>query len=76
MAGTFTIGETKTRPGIYHRYENAGGVSIAGAINGIGARRISGQLGAAEPGNRNGAQHQGQSDFWLRSNGGSDYQNV
>ena len=27
MAGTFTIGETKTRPGIYHRYENAGGVS-------------------------------------------------
>lgn len=37
MAGTFTIGETKVRPGVYHRYENAGNVSLAGAINGIGA---------------------------------------
>lgn len=45
MAGTFTIGETKTRPGIYHRYENAGGVSIAGAINGIGAGVIQANWG-------------------------------
>ncbi|MGN0489333.1 MAG: phage tail sheath subtilisin-like domain-containing protein [Ruminococcus sp.] len=32
---TFTIGETKIRPGEYHRHENAGSVEIAGATNGI-----------------------------------------
>jgi len=37
MAGVFTIGEKKVRPGVYTRYENAGGVSLAGAVNGIGA---------------------------------------
>jgi len=45
MAGTFTVGEKKVRPGIYHRYENAGGVSIAGAINGIGAGVIRANWG-------------------------------
>ena len=37
MAGVFTIGEKKVRPGVYTRYENAGGVSTAGAVDGIGA---------------------------------------
>lgn len=37
MSGTFTIGEKKVRPGVYYRYENAGGVTTAGAINGIQA---------------------------------------
>jgi len=37
MAGVFTIGEKKVRPGVYTRYENAGGVAPAGAVNGIGA---------------------------------------
>lgn len=45
MAGTFTVGEKKVRPGVYHRYENAGGVSIAGAINGIGAGIIHANWG-------------------------------
>ena len=38
MAGVFTIGETKARPGVYTRYENADGAPLAGAVNGIGAR--------------------------------------
>jgi len=33
--GTFTIGETKIRPGEYHRVENGGGIIAAGARNGI-----------------------------------------
>lgn len=33
--GTYSVGETKVRPGVYHRFENAGGVSLAGANNGI-----------------------------------------
>lgn len=33
--GTFTIGETKVRPGEYHRVENGGGIVAAGARNGI-----------------------------------------
>lgn len=45
MAGTFTVGERKARPGVYHRYENVGGVSIAGAINGIGAGVIRANWG-------------------------------
>lgn len=35
--GTFVKGEKKIRPGIYHRRENAGGASVAGALNGVGA---------------------------------------
>lgn len=45
MAGTFTIGEIKIRPGVYYRRENAGGVSLAGAINGIGAGIIRANWG-------------------------------
>lgn len=45
MAGTFTIGQTKMRPGVYWRRENAGGVSIAGAINGIGVGLIRANWG-------------------------------
>lgn len=45
MAGTFTIGETKARPGVYTRYENAGGPQLAGAINGIGAAVIKANWG-------------------------------
>lgn len=45
MGGTFTIGETKTRPGEYHRIENAGGVSAVGARNGILAGVIKANWG-------------------------------
>lgn len=45
MAGIFTIGETKVRPGVYTRYENAGGPQLAGAINGIGAAVIKANWG-------------------------------
>lgn len=43
--GTFTIGETKIRPGEYHRVENGGGVSIVGATNGIVAGVIQANWG-------------------------------
>lgn len=43
--GTFTIGETKVRPGEYHRFENAGGISTAGARNGIVAGVIRANWG-------------------------------
>jgi hypothetical protein len=45
MAGVFTIGETKARPGVYTRYENAGGTPLAGAVNGIGAAVIKANWG-------------------------------
>ena len=45
MAGVFTIGETKARPGVYTRYENAGGPQQAGAVNGIGAAVIKANWG-------------------------------
>jgi len=45
MAGVFTIGETKVRPGVYTRYENAGGTPLAGAVNGIGAAIIKANWG-------------------------------
>lgn len=35
MAGTFTIGERKTRPGVYFRRTNGGNVQTAGATNGV-----------------------------------------
>ena len=35
MAGTFTIGEKKVRPGVYFRRENYGGVDVVGATNGV-----------------------------------------
>ena len=34
MASFFTIGEVKTRPGVYYRYENTGTPPVAGADNG------------------------------------------
>jgi hypothetical protein len=45
MPGIFTIGETKARPGVYTRYENAGGIPPAGAINGIGAAVVKANWG-------------------------------
>lgn len=45
MAGMFTIGETKARPGVYSRYENAGGPDLAGATNGIGAAVVKANWG-------------------------------
>lgn len=46
MAGVFTIGETKARPGVYTRYENADASSaLAGAVNGIGAAVIKANWG-------------------------------
>lgn len=35
MAGRYTAGENKTRPGIYFRQENGGGLDLSGATNGI-----------------------------------------
>ena len=43
--GTFSIGEAKIRPGEYHRYENAGGMSTTGAVNGIVAGIIRANWG-------------------------------
>lgn len=43
--GTFTIGETKIRPGEYHRFENAGSIVAAGARNGIVAGIIKSNWG-------------------------------
>ena len=37
MAGTFIVGETKVRPGVYTRFENVGAAETASASNGIGA---------------------------------------
>ena len=36
MAGTYSVGETKTRPGVYHRRYSVGGGELAGALNGVG----------------------------------------
>lgn len=36
MAGTFSVGESKTRPGVYHRRYSVGGGEVAGALNGVG----------------------------------------
>ena len=46
MSGFFTVGETKERPGVYHRYENAGAVENTGAREGIGCAIVSGNWGA------------------------------
>lgn len=35
MAGRFSVGETKVRPGIYFRQENGGGLDLIGAPNGV-----------------------------------------
>lgn len=48
MGVFFTVGEKKKRPGVYQRYENIGGVSVAGATDGIVAccvRSNWGELG-------------------------------
>ena len=45
MAGVFTIGETKVRPGVYTRYENTGGTELAGSVNGIGAAVVKANWG-------------------------------
>ena len=46
MSGFFTIGETKERPGVYKRYENAGGTELTGAAESIGCAVVSGNWGA------------------------------
>lgn len=43
--GTFTIGETKIRPGEYHRFENAGEITAVDARNGIVAGIIKSNWG-------------------------------
>lgn len=43
--GTFLEGEVKERPGVYHRYENAGSGRVAQARNGIGAGIIRARWG-------------------------------
>lgn len=43
--GTFSRGEIKVRPGVYHRYENSGGSRVAEAKNGIGAGIITAKWG-------------------------------
>lgn len=46
MGVFFTVGEKKKRPGVYQRYENTGGVSVAGATNGIVACVVRADWGA------------------------------
>lgn len=46
MSGFYQVGETKIRPGVYHRYVNAGGAEIAGAREGIGCAVVTGNWGA------------------------------
>ncbi|MDO4305986.1 MAG: phage tail sheath subtilisin-like domain-containing protein [Eubacteriales bacterium] len=45
MSGTWKIGETKERPGVYRRSENAGGVEIAGAAESVGLAVVAGTWG-------------------------------
>ena len=45
MGVFFTVGEKKKRPGVYQRYENVGGVSVAGATDGIVACCIRSNCG-------------------------------
>lgn len=45
MPGNFVVGETKIRPGVYTRRENAGGVITNGVNNGIGAAIIRADWG-------------------------------
>ena len=45
MSGFFTVGETKERPGVYKRYENAGGVESAGVAEDVGCAVVSGNWG-------------------------------
>lgn len=42
----FVVGEKKERPGVYKRYENAGGVEAAGARSGVGCALVTGNWGA------------------------------
>ena len=45
MAGTFTVGEEKIRPGVYDRYENADAVVAAEQRDGVGAAVIRADWG-------------------------------
>lgn len=45
MGAFFTAGETKVRPGVYQRYENNGGGTVAGALNGVVAIAITSNWG-------------------------------
>lgn len=45
MAIFFSSGEQKVRPGVYQRYENTGGASLAGALNGLVAVAIKSNWG-------------------------------
>lgn len=45
MAGRYSIGETKVRPGIYFRQENGGGNESLGATNGIAAAAFKANWG-------------------------------
>lgn len=45
MAIFFSSGERKIRPGVYQRYENTGGASLAGALNGLVAVTIKSNWG-------------------------------
>ena len=45
MSGFFVVGEKKERPGVYKRYENAGGVEAAGARSGVGCALVTGNWG-------------------------------
>lgn len=45
MGFFFTAGETKTRAGVYQRYENVGGAQGAGAVDGVCAAAFRGDWG-------------------------------
>lgn len=45
MSGTFVLGESKKRPGVYHRRVNADGMSQSDGLNGVGAGVIKANWG-------------------------------
>lgn len=45
MAATYNLGETKTRPGVYRRYEKSGASIVAGAIYGVFAIPVQASFG-------------------------------
>ncbi len=46
MSGFFNAGETKIRPGVYHRYDNIGNADVVTAREGVGVAVVSGNWGA------------------------------
>ena len=68
MSGTWKVGETKVRPGVYRRSENAGGVEVAGAAEHVGLAVVKGTWGPL-----NKAVRIDTNNHWLWKRGEGDY---